>query len=53
MAHVYKLIGVKRDNVAAVAIVQFEIVCEKIVVVVVVVVERFVNNLGLYGGIDL
>jgi hypothetical protein len=33
----------KTDNVAAVAIVQLEIVCEK---VVVVVVERFMNNLG-------
>lgn len=52
MAHVCKLIGMKRGNVAAVVIVQLEIVCEK-VVVMVVVVERFVNNLGLYGGIDL
>jgi len=40
----------KRGNVAPVAIVQLEIVCEK---VVVVVVERFVNNLGLYGAVDL
>jgi len=52
MAHVCKLIGMKRGNVAAVVIVQLEIVCEK-AVVMVVVVERFVNNLGLYGGIDL
>jgi len=48
MAHVCKLIGMKRDNVPAVAIIQLEIMCEKVVVVVVVVVvERFVNNLGL------
>jgi hypothetical protein len=40
----------KRDNVATVALVQLESVGEK---VVVVVVERFVNNLGLYGDIDL
>jgi hypothetical protein len=29
MAHLGKLIGVKSDNVAAVAIVKLEIVCEK------------------------
>jgi hypothetical protein len=59
MAHMRKLIGMKRDAVAAVAVVQLEIVCEKVVVaaaaaVVVVVaaaaaaaVELFVNKLGL------
>jgi hypothetical protein len=36
MAHVCKFIGMKRDNVEAVAMLQLEIVCEKVVVVVVV-----------------
>jgi hypothetical protein len=46
MAHVWKLIDMKRDAVASVAVVQMEILCEK-VVVVAAFVERFVNKLGL------
>jgi hypothetical protein len=52
MTHMWKLIGLKRGTLVAVTVVQLQTVCER-VVVVMVLVEWFVHKVGLYGEVDL